>query len=33
MICIRNGLVFDAVHEIPEKKDIRIRVLLMHILI
>lgn len=22
MICIRNGLVFDAVHEIPEKKDI-----------
>lgn len=33
MICIRNGLVFDAVHEIPEKKDIRIRVLWMHILI
>ena len=24
MICIRNGLVFDAVHEIPEKKDILI---------
>ena len=22
MICIHNGLVFDAVHEIPEKKDI-----------
>lgn len=24
MICIRNGLVFDAVHEMPEKKDILI---------
>ena len=24
MICIRNGLVFDAVHENPEKKDILI---------
>lgn len=24
MICIRNGLVFDAVHEKPEKKDILI---------
>ena len=24
MICIRNGLVFDAVHESPEKKDILI---------
>lgn len=24
MICIRNGLVFDAVHEISEKKDILI---------
>jgi len=25
MICIRNGLVFDAVHEMPEKKDILIK--------
>ena len=24
MICIKNGLVFDAVHEMPEKKDILI---------